>query len=59
MNDDQRTTFDPTPEPAPHVSTEEARAGASTHTTRYALAWGLGLVIIAFVAVLGYYMRRT
>jgi len=24
MNDDQRTTFDPTPEPAPHVSTEEA-----------------------------------
>ncbi len=41
------------------LSTEEARAGASAHTTRYALGWGLVLVIFAFVALLAFYMLRT
>lgn len=44
---------------APQLSTDEARAGASTHTTRYVLVWGLGLVIVGFVAILVYYMLRT
>jgi len=34
------------------LSTEEARAGATPHMTRYVLGWGLGLVIIAFIVVL-------
>jgi len=41
------------------LSTEEARAGATPHMTRYVLGWGLGLVIIAFLAVLLYFMLRT
>jgi hypothetical protein len=44
---------------APSLSTDEARAGATPHMTRYVLGWGLGLVIVAFVAVLAYYMLRT
>ena len=44
---------------APHLSTDEARAGATTHTTRYVLVWGLGLVIAGFLAILLYYMLRT
>lgn len=35
-----------------HVSTEEARSGATPHMTRYILGWGLALVIIAFVILL-------
>jgi hypothetical protein len=46
-------------ETAPHLSTEEARAGSTPHMTRYVLSWGLGLVIVGFVAVLAYYMLRT
>jgi hypothetical protein len=42
-----------------HLSTDEARAGATPHMTRYVLGWGLGLVFVAFVAVLAYYMLRT
>ncbi len=38
------------------LTTEEARAGATPHMTRYILGWGLVLVIIAFIAVLAYYM---
>jgi hypothetical protein len=34
------------------LTTEEARAGATPHVTRYVLGWGLGLVIVAFLAVL-------
>ncbi len=34
------------------LTTEEARAGATPHMTRYILGWGLFLVIIAFIAVL-------
>lgn len=34
------------------LSTEEARAGATPHVTRYVLGWGLALVIIAFAIVL-------
>jgi hypothetical protein len=36
------------------ISTEDARAGATPHMTRYILGWGLFLVIIAFIAVLGF-----
>jgi len=35
-----------------HISTTEARAGSTPHMTRYILVWGLGLVIVAFVAIL-------
>lgn len=35
------------------ISTEEARAGATPHMTRYILGWGLFLVIVAFLIVLG------
>jgi hypothetical protein len=38
-----------------HLSTEDARSGATPHMARYALGWGLVLVIIAFVALLAYY----
>lgn len=46
-------------ETASHLSTEEVRAGSTPHMTRHVLAWGLGLVIVAFVAVLASYMLRT
>ena len=36
------------------LTTDEARAGATPHMTRYILGWGLFLVIIAFIAVLGF-----
>jgi hypothetical protein len=32
-----------------HIDAEDARAGATPHMTRYILAYGLGLVIIAFL----------
>ena len=35
-----------------HISTTDARAGSTPHMTRYILAWGLGLVILAFVLLL-------
>lgn len=34
------------------LTTEEARAGATPHMTRYILGWGLALVIIVFLIVL-------
>jgi len=34
-----------------HVSTTEARAGATPHMTRYVLGFGLLLVIIAFAII--------
>lgn len=34
------------------LTTEQARAGATPHITRYVLGWGLALVIIAFAVVL-------
>lgn len=34
------------------LTTEEARAGATPHMTRYILGWGLFLVIVAFLVVL-------
>ncbi|ABQ70902.1 hypothetical protein Swit_4564 [Rhizorhabdus wittichii RW1] len=34
------------------LTTEQARAGATPHMTRYILGWGLALVIIAFLIVL-------
>ena len=33
-------------DPAPHLSTEEARAGATPHVTRYVLGISLLLVIV-------------
>jgi len=36
------------------LTTEQARAGATPHMTRYILGWGLFLVIIAFIAVLSF-----
>jgi hypothetical protein len=35
-----------------HISTEDARAGATPHVTRYVLGIGLVLVIIAFAIIL-------
>ena len=35
-----------------HVTTTEARAGASTHVTRYVLGISLVLVIVIFAAIL-------
>jgi hypothetical protein len=35
-----------------HVTTTEARAGATPHMTRYVLAFGTGLVIILFAIIL-------
>ncbi|NIJ20604.1 hypothetical protein FHS95_002296 [Sphingomonas naasensis] len=35
-----------------HVSTDEARAGATPHMTRYVLGFGLALVVIAFAIIL-------
>ena len=34
-----------------HITTTEARAGATPRMTRYVLGWGLGLVIVAFILV--------
>ena len=34
-----------------HISTTEARAGATPHVTRYVLGWGLGLVILLFFII--------
>jgi len=34
-----------------HISTENARAGATPHMTRYVLGFGLLLVIIAFAVI--------
>jgi hypothetical protein len=35
-----------------HIGTTDARAGSTPHMTRYVLAWGLGLVVVAFVVIL-------
>ncbi|MEN3746156.1 hypothetical protein TPR58_03170 [Sphingomonas sp. HF-S3] len=35
-----------------HVETDEARAGATPHVTRYVLGFGLALVIIAYIIIL-------
>jgi hypothetical protein len=39
-------------EPPIHVATEDARAGATPHMTRYILGISLVLVIIAFAFIL-------
>ncbi len=52
------TEIDPRHNPAGsdvHLSTTEARSGATPHMARYALGGGLVLVIVAFIAVLAYY----
>jgi hypothetical protein len=46
---DRRRLMDEQPE---HISTNDARAGSTPHMTRYILAWGLVLVILAFIVVL-------
>ena len=35
-----------------HITTTEARAGTTPRMTRYILAWGLGLVLVAFALIL-------
>ncbi|MBN8810990.1 MULTISPECIES: hypothetical protein [Sphingomonas] len=35
-----------------HLDTEQARAGATPHMTRYVLGYGLVLVIVAFAVIL-------
>ena len=35
-----------------HITTDDARAGATPHMTRYVLGFGLVLVIIAFAIIL-------
>ena len=35
-----------------HISTTKARAGTTPHMARYALVWGLVLVIIIFLILL-------
>lgn len=35
---------------APHLTTTEARAGATPHVVRYVLAASLGLVVVVFIA---------
>ena len=40
------------PEEPQHISTNRARAGSTPHMTRYVLAWGTGLVVVAFILVL-------
>jgi hypothetical protein len=35
-----------------HIDTDDARAGATPHMTRYVLGFGLVLVIIAFAVIL-------
>ncbi len=35
-----------------HITTTDARAGSTPHMTRHILAWGLILVILAFVVLL-------
>ena len=35
-----------------HVTTTEARAGATPHMTRYVLVFGLALVIVIFAIIL-------
>jgi hypothetical protein len=35
-----------------HISTTEARAGATPHVTRYVLTIGLGLVVVLFALIL-------
>jgi hypothetical protein len=37
-----------------HISTQDARAGATPHMTRYLLGFGLVLVVIAFAVILYY-----
>jgi len=34
-----------------HIDSEQARAGATPHMTRYVLGYGLVLVIVAFAAI--------
>ena len=38
-------------EPAEHVTTTEARGGATPHMTRYVLGLGLALVVVIFAII--------
>ena len=51
-------SHDPEHGNAVHLTTTEARAGATPHMTRVILPWSLALVIIAFVAVVAYFLSR-
>ncbi len=56
MNSQIRPTAPDTTNPGGdgvEVSTEEARGGSTPHMTRYILGWGLFLVVVAFLVILG------
>ena len=40
-----------TDEPAEHVTTTEARGGATPHMTRYVLVFGTALVVVIFAII--------
>ena len=40
-----------------HLTKTEARAGTTPGVARYVLVFGLALVLIAFIAILIYFMR--
>ena len=35
-----------------HISTTEARAGSTPHVARYALGWGVALIVAIFLILL-------
>jgi hypothetical protein len=41
-----------------HISTDNARAGSTPHMARYALGWGLALVVIAFAIIILLFLWR-
>jgi hypothetical protein len=48
-NSNERRKMDHEPD---HITTTRARAGTTPHMARYALGWGLGLVIVIFLILL-------
>ena len=41
-----------------HISTTDARAGSTPRMARYALGWGLALVVLAFAIIILLFLRR-
>ena len=39
-------------EPTEHVTTTEARSGATPHMTRYVLGFGLAAIVVIFALIL-------
>ena len=49
MEPEERNILD---EDGEHISTTKARAGTTPHVARYALGWGLGLIVVIFLILL-------